>query len=129
MRGNIVNYVIMEFLFFLITYNYADPQYLIVLIPLFLINRDIWNYMVFSVYPFVFVILTYSFAYFVVPSLSFNYFSSPLGQQEALRTWITSSNLFIFPLTAAFAVSVIVTMILITKGRQLDFLKNTIFSR
>jgi hypothetical protein len=128
-RGNIVNYVIMEFLFFLITYNYADPQYLIVLIPLFLINRDIWNYMVFSVYPFVFVILTYSFAYFVVPSLSFNYFSSPLGQQEALRTWITSSNLFIFPLTAAFAVSVIVTMILITKGRQLDFLKNTIFSR
>lgn len=128
-RGNIVNYVIMEFLFFLITYNYADPQYLIVLIPLFLINRDIWNFMVFSVYPFVFVILTYSFAYFVVPSLSFNYFSSPLGQQEALRTWITSSNLFIFPLTAAFAVSVIVTMILITKGRQLDFLKNTIFSR
>ena len=128
-RGNVVNYVILEFLFFFLTYNYADPQYLIVLIPLFLINKDLWNYMVFSVYPFIFVILTYSFAYFVVPSLSFNYFSSPLGQQEAIRTWITSSNLFIFPLAAAFAISVLVTMILIIKGRQFDFLKNTIFSR
>lgn len=128
-RGNVINYVILEFLFFFLTYNYVDPQYLVVLIPLFLINRDMWNYMVFSVYPFIFVILTYSFAYFVVPSLSFNYFSSPLGQQEAIRTWITSSNLFIFPLAAAFAISVIVTMIFIIKNRQFSFLKNTIFSR
>ncbi|MGC8562398.1 MAG: hypothetical protein ACP5UZ_06600 [Thermoplasmata archaeon] len=128
-RGNVVNYLILEFLFFFLTYNYVDPQYLIVLIPLFLINKDLWNYMVFSVYPFIFTILTYSFAYFVVPSLSFNYFSSLLGQQEAIRTWITSSNIFIFPLAAAFAISVIVTMILIIRNRPFGFLKDTIFSR
>ncbi|MDA8055418.1 MAG: hypothetical protein M0Z77_07195 [Thermoplasmatales archaeon] len=128
-RGNVVNYVIMEFLFFFLTYNYVDPQYLIVLVPLFLINRDLWNYMVFSLYPFLFTLLTYSFAYFVVPAFSLNYFSSPLGQQEALRTWITSSNIFVFPLVGAFAFSVIVTMFMIIKNRQFHFLKDTIFSR
>lgn len=128
-RGNAVNYVIMNLLFFYLTYNYVDPQYLIVLVPLFLINRDLWNYMVFSIYPFLFTVIAYSFSYFVVPSLSLNYFASPLGQMEALRTWITSSNLFIFPFVIAFSISVVVTMIKIVENKRFSFLKGGMFSR
>ena len=128
-RGNAVNYVIMNLLFFYLTYNYVDPQYLIVLVPLFLINRDLWNYMVFSIYPFLFTVMAYSFSYFVVPSLSLNYFASPLGQMEALRTWITSSNLFIFPFVIAFSISVVVTMIKIVENKRFSFLKGGMFSR
>ena len=128
-RGNAVNYVIMNLLFFYLTYNYVDPQYLIVLVPLFLINRDLWNYMVFSIYPFLFTVMAYSFSYFVVPSLSLNYFASPLGQMEALRTWITSSNLFIFPFVIAFSISVVVTMIKIVENKRFSFLKGSMFSR
>lgn len=127
-RGDVVNYVIMEFLFFFLTYNFVDPQYLIVLVPLFLINRDLWNYTVFSLYPLLLTFLNYSFTYFVVPSLSINYFASPLGQQETLRTWITSSNLFIFPLVSAFTISVIVTMVMIAKNKRFNFLNGSIFS-
>lgn len=128
-RGNAVNYVIMNLLFFYLTYNYVDPQYLIVLVPLFLINRDLWNYMVFSIYPFLFTVMAYSFSYFVVPSLSLNYFASPLGQMEALRTWITSSNLFIFPFVIAFSISVVVTMIKVVENKRFSFLKGGMFSR
>jgi hypothetical protein len=128
-RGNAVNYVIMNLLFFYLTYNYVDPQYLIVLVPLFLINRDLWNYMVFSIYPFLFTVIAYSFSYFVVPSLSLNYFASPLGQMEALRTWITSSNLFIFPFVIAFSISVVVTMIKVVENKRFSFLKGGMFSR
>jgi len=128
-RGNVVNYLIMEFMFFFLTYNYVNPQYMIVLLPLFLINRDLWNYMVFSVYPFLLILLEYSFAYFVVPSLSVNYFASPLGQQEALRTWITASPLFIYPLLITFEISVVLTMVMLVRNKQFNFLKNTIFTR
>ena len=128
-RGNAVNYVIMNLLFFYLTYNYVDPQYLIVLVPLFLINRDLWNYMVFSIYPFLFTVMAYSFSYFVVPSLSLNYFASPLGQMEALKTWITSSNLFIFPFVIAFSISVVVTMIKIVENKRFSLLKGGMFSR
>ncbi len=127
-RGNVVKYLILEFLFFYLTYNYVDPQYLIVLVPLFLINRDLWNYAVFSIYPLAFTLLSYSFTYFVVPSLSVNYFSSPLGQQEALRTWITSSVIFAFPLVIAFTLSVVVTMWMTVTGRRFRFVENSIFA-
>ncbi len=128
-RGNVVKYLILELLFFYLTYNYVDPQYLIVLVPLFLINRDLWNYAVFSIYPLAFTLLSYSFTYFIVPSLSVNYFTSPLGQQEALRTWITSSVIFTFPLVIAFTLSVVVTMWMTVTGRRFRFLENSIFAR
>ncbi len=128
-RGNIVNYLIVEFMFFFLTYNFVDPQYFIVLIPLFLINRDLWNYVVFSVYPFLFILLTYSFTYFIVPSLSLGYFASSLGQQEALRTWITASNLFILPLVTAFTLSVITTILMVVRKREFRFVRRAIFAR
>jgi hypothetical protein len=128
-RGNIVNYLIVEFMFFFLTYNFVDPQYFIVLIPLFLINRDLWNYVVFSVYPFLFILLNYSFAYFIVPSLSLSYFASSLGQEEALRTWITSSSLFILPLVTAFTLSAITTILMVAQKREFRFVRRTIFAK
>jgi len=109
-RGNVVNYVIAEFLFFFLTYNFVNPQYFILLLPLFLINADVRNYLVYSFYPFAYTVLSYSFTYFIVPSLSYYYFSSQIGEIEAMRTWFTGSIFVIYPLILVFVANVIYSL-------------------
>ncbi|MEM4778698.1 MAG: hypothetical protein QW062_04585 [Thermoplasmatales archaeon] len=112
-RGSIIDYVIAEFLFFFITYNFVNPQYFIVLIPLFLLRDDLRNYFLYSLYPTLYVVFNYSFAYFVVPSISYNYFASYLGQIEEARIWVTASPLFIYSLVILFTATVIIQLVLL----------------
>ncbi|MEM0128413.1 MAG: hypothetical protein QXO03_04945, partial [Thermoplasmatales archaeon] len=116
-RGSMIKYVIAEFLFFFLTYNFVNPQYFIVVIPLFLIDKDLRNYLIYSIYPTLYVIFNYSFSYFVVPSLSYNYFASYIGQIEQARTWITASYLFIYPLIILFTATVVLHLIEIVTGK------------
>ncbi|MEM0133795.1 MAG: hypothetical protein QXU18_00995 [Thermoplasmatales archaeon] len=118
-KGNIVNYVIAEFLFYFLTYNFVNPQYFVILIPLFLLNGDMRNYLAFSIYPLVYIVLNYAFPYWIVPSLSLNYFSSVIGQLEEARVWATGSLIFLVPLIAIFTSSILVTSVELIRGERI----------
>jgi hypothetical protein len=124
-RGNIVNYVIAEFLFYFLSYNFVNPQYFIILVPLFLLNDDVRNYVAYSIYPLIFIAFSYTFPYWIVPSLSLNYFSSVVGQVESARIWMTGSNVFIFPLIIMFTASLGVTGAELILGRRIVFRKKS----
>ncbi len=127
-RGNIVNYVIAEFIFYFLTYNFVNPQYFVILVPLFLLNGDLRNYIAYSIYPLVFIFLNYTFPYWIVPSLSYNYFSSAVGQVESARIWFTGSFVFMIPLIILFTASLIVTSVELILGRRIIFKKTPLFS-
>ncbi|MEM3809825.1 MAG: hypothetical protein QXV40_00580, partial [Thermoplasmatales archaeon] len=74
---------------------------------------DLRNYFLYSLYPTLYVVFNYSFAYFVVPSISYNYFASYLGQIEEARIWVTASPLFIYSLVILFTATVIIQLVLL----------------
>lgn len=95
-NGNPALFMIVVISLFFLTYNYVNPQYFIWLIPLLLIENDLWHVAVFSLIPMVYLFLTYRITYFINPYLSFNYFSSPLGQLEVTRVSLLSGLLIPF---------------------------------
>jgi len=83
--------IIMIFSIFFMTYNYVNPQYFILVIPIFLMMKEIKLFIIYSAIPSIYVFLTYTLPYFVNPYISYNYFSSYLGQIEHVRQYVTSS--------------------------------------
>ncbi len=112
-RGRIPvsSYFIMTMLLFFLTYNFVNPQYLLWLIPMYIISERKMEVVVFSLLASVYVALDYSYSYFMNPMLSWNYFASALGQVEHLRTNATTSYLVLGPLAlisaAYFALSLL----------------------
>ncbi len=90
--------IIMIFSIFFMTYNYVNPQYFILVIPIFLVMKEIKFFTIYSAIPSIYVFMTYTLPYFVNPYISYNYFSSYLGQIEHVRQYITSS----YPILWAF---------------------------
>ncbi len=82
---NIVPILIELFLVFYLTYNMVNSQYFIYIVFLFLVAKDGRSALIFSLLPAVYLWLTQSLTYFVNPSLSYWYFSSPVGQAEQMQ--------------------------------------------
>ena len=93
-------YMIVVLTVFFLTYNYVNPQYFIWVIPLLLIELEYSSAFFLSLIPVVYLFLTYSLTYFINPYLSYNYFSSPLGQLEAEKVSFMSSLLLPFIILA-----------------------------
>ncbi len=84
-------YFILTMLFFFVTYNFMNPQYLIWLLP-FLIMRDETRYAaIISVIGSLYLYLNYSYTYFLNPDIAWNYTAGFLGQIEEFRHNLTSN--------------------------------------
>ncbi|MEM3676442.1 MAG: hypothetical protein QXV22_05235, partial [Thermoplasmataceae archaeon] len=74
-RSGIVDFLIAVFLLFYLTYNFLNPQYIIWVIPLFIMSRrNIFNLAVSGI-SCLYTLLTYSATYFLNPILAYNYIS------------------------------------------------------
>lgn len=96
-RMDIMVTLILIFSVFFLTYNFVNPQYFILVIPIFLMMKQTRFLIIYSAIPAIYVFLTYQLPYFINPFLSYNYFSSYLGQVEHLRQYITSSYPVLWP--------------------------------
>jgi hypothetical protein len=90
-RIPIYSYFLLTIMLFFLTYNMVNPQYLLwVVAPLILMGRERESF-VFSILGSLYILLDYSYTYFLNPALSWNYFSYTLGQVEQLRSVLTGS--------------------------------------
>ncbi len=89
----LADYAVIIFLIFFLTYNFVNPQYLIWLIPLFIVVKRNRYALLFSALGSIFMILTYSYTYFLNPMISWNYQSSLLGQIENIKVLLLGSAL------------------------------------
>ncbi len=96
-RLNLYYTIIMIFSLFFLTYNYVNPQYFIIVIPILLLMKEIRLFVVYSLIPCIYVLLNYSLPYFINPYFSYNYYSSILGQIEHIRQYATSSYAVMWP--------------------------------
>lgn len=106
----VYTYFIMTMLLFFVTYNLVNPQYLLWIVAAFIMIGMNRKGLMFSILGSLYIALTYSYTYFLNPDLSWNYFSSSLGQIEQLRTsfpllsgvvitlGIVSSSIFLYEL-------------------------------
>lgn len=92
-KVRIEDYAILMFMLFFLTYNFVNPQYMIWVIPLMVItSREKWARNL-SILGLVFMILTYSYTYFINPQISWHYASSMVGQLETLKVYFLGSGL------------------------------------
>ena len=89
----LVDYSVLVFFLFFLTYNFVNPQYLLWIIPLLLVMGREEYALVISAVGAVFMFLTYSFTYFLNPFISWNYQSSALGQIENIKVLVLGSAL------------------------------------
>ena len=89
----LVDYSVLIFFLFFLTYNFVNPQYLLWIIPLLLVMGREEYALVISAVGAVFMFLTYSFTYFLNPFISWNYQSSALGQIENIKVLVLGSAL------------------------------------
>ncbi len=87
--GNLSIWLIAIFSCFFLTYNFVNPQYFILVLPLFIILKKTRFFIIYSLIPSVYILLNYSLPYFVNPYYAYNYYASPLGQMEHIRLYIT----------------------------------------
>lgn len=86
-------YTAVILLVFFLTYNFVNPQYLLWLIPLLLmIDKEMYALFT-SAIGSIFMVLTYSYTYFLNPAISWNYQSSVLGQVENIKVLLLGSGL------------------------------------
>lgn len=91
-KVRIEDYAILMFMLFFLSYNFVNPQYLIWVIPLMVItSREKWARNL-SLLGLVFMILTYSYTYFMNPQISWHYSGSMVGQLEALKVYFLGSG-------------------------------------
>ena len=90
-RVPLADYSAVIFLIFFLTYNFVNPQYLIWLIPLFIVVKRDTYALLLSAIGSIFMILTYSYTYFLNPMISWNYQSSLLGQIENIKVLLLGS--------------------------------------
>lgn len=88
-------YFVPVMLVFMLTYNFANPQYLIWLMPFLILKGEKLEAAVLSILGCLYVLFTYSYPYFLNPDLSWNYFSSLLGEMEQIRLAFTNSAAFL----------------------------------
>lgn len=87
----LLEYATLILLIFFLTYNFVNPQYLIWVIPLLLaLKREAFALLT-SAIGSIFMVLTYSFTYFLNPAISWNYQSSALGQIEGIKVLLLGS--------------------------------------
>ncbi len=89
----LVDYSALIFFLFFLTYNFVNPQYFLWLIPLLLVMGREEYALVISAVGAIFMLLTYSFTYFLNPFISWNYQSSALGQIENIKVLVLGSAL------------------------------------
>ncbi len=92
-KAPLVDYSVLIFFLFFLTYNFLNPQYLLWIIPLLLIMGREEYALVISALGAIFMLLTYSFTYFLNPFISWNYQSSALGQIENIKVLVLGSAL------------------------------------
>ena len=78
-------------LIFFVTYNFMNPQYLIWIIPFFIILAEYRYAALISLLGSVYLYLNYSYTYFLNPDIAWNYNAGFLGQIEAIRHALTSN--------------------------------------
>ncbi|MGC8515281.1 MAG: hypothetical protein ACP5OC_03995 [Thermoplasmata archaeon] len=84
-------YFITSMLLFFVTYNFMNPQYLIWIIPFFIILGE-FRYAAFvSLLGSVYLYLNYTYTYFLNPDIAWNYNAGFVGQIEAVRHALTSN--------------------------------------
>lgn len=84
-------YFIITMLLFFVTYNFMNPQYLIWLIPIFILIGEFSYAAIVSLLGSVYIYLNYSYTYFLNPDIAWNYNAGLLGQIEAIRHILTSN--------------------------------------
>ena len=85
-RGvNMESYFIICMLIFFVTYNFMNPQYLIWILPFFILLGESWYAALISILGSIYLFLDYSYAYFLNPDIVWNYNAGFLGQLEEVR--------------------------------------------
>jgi hypothetical protein len=84
-------YFIITMLLFFVTYNFMNPQYMIWLIPIFILIGEFRYAAILSLLGSIYLYLNYSYTYFLNPDIAWNYNAGLLGQIEAIRHAITSN--------------------------------------
>lgn len=88
---SVYSYFLLSMLFFFLIYNVVNPQYLIWAIAVFILMGRKTEEILFSVIGGIYMLLDYSYTYFLNPDLVWNYESSALGQIEQLRAGLTQN--------------------------------------
>lgn len=110
-------YFVILMLVFMLTYNFANPQYLIWPLAFLIIVDEKFYASAISVLGGLFMVFTYNFSYFINAQLSWNYFSSLLGEVEQLRLSITDSPVSLAVFGTISSVIFLIILILFTKDR------------
>lgn len=91
-----LRYMLVVIFAFFLSYNYTNPQYFVWVLPLLIYEGEYLVSVIMSAIPLGYLIITYNLAYFINPYLSYNYFSSLLGQVESLKVTYLGSVLVSF---------------------------------
>ncbi len=100
-------WVVLSILILFLTYNYVNPQYFLWVVPIFLLMRWTRISIVYSIIPLVYVALSYNIAYFISPSILYDYYSPAFSIAEELKlAYFFHHPLFYFVLIAAIPTAV-----------------------
>ncbi|MCL4451181.1 MAG: DUF2029 domain-containing protein [Candidatus Thermoplasmatota archaeon] len=87
------SYFIICMLMFFVTYNFMNPQYLIWILPFFILLGEVQYAALISILGSLYLFLDYSYAYFLNPDIAWNYNASFLGQLEEVRHAIDGNSI------------------------------------
>jgi hypothetical protein len=121
--GSIVKWVIVALLMFFLTYNYVNPQFLIWIIPFYLMLNRRLQASVLSFLPLVYVALTYSLYYFVSPTLLYDELSFPPAITEEVRTSVFVYNTPLFLAVVAVIPTAVYVAALLNELRPGSFIR------
>ena len=86
------SYFIICMLIFFVTYNFMNPQYLIWILPFFILLGEAWYAALISILGSLYLFLDYTYTYFLNPDIAWNYNAGFLGQLEEVRHAIDGNS-------------------------------------